>query len=370
MDHNFFRYRVSEKYIASVSKAMLLRIILLLAPSLAFVLPRATQSIVTSQDILYATCAKAWVPLCRTKDVQSYASKPHAVSFLNETVSVVKTDGDYYAFDSICPHRGGLLHYGTYKKGVVTCPYHSFDFDCTDGTLQKRKEGMNLKIYPTRVHDDLVWIALGGFQSNANWTASDLKVTEDGDDADFREVTGVQDMKTDVFSLIDNLLCVLHVGEVHRFGNNVNPEPTKVVHVPDRNGNYFSYIAGAQSYAKASSGSARQLEVEVFNAFAVPFGAMTRVKFGNSTKSVRLHLLPLAPHKTRMFWSLSRNFMTSPLLDPLVRFIMQTTIDEDQDILSKTALSNVPRKQSLTRFDWLTVLYRKRMHALLRQYGE
>lgn len=39
----------------------------------------------------------------------------------------------YYALDETCPHRGGPLHSGPVKDGVVSCPWHFWQFDLQTG---------------------------------------------------------------------------------------------------------------------------------------------------------------------------------------------------------------------------------------------
>lgn len=56
--------------------------------------------------------------------------------------------------------------------------------------------------------------------------------------------------------------------------------------------------------------------VTVFNGFVEPLSTISRVCFGEGyVKTVRVHLLPLGPDKTRMFWGLHRNFLTQSWMD-------------------------------------------------------
>jgi nitrite reductase (NADH) small subunit len=47
--------------------------------------------------------------------------------------AVYNVDGTFFVLDGICPHAGGPLGKGTLTGQVVTCPWHGWQFDVTDG---------------------------------------------------------------------------------------------------------------------------------------------------------------------------------------------------------------------------------------------
>ena len=51
-------------------------------------------------------------------------------------VALFNVDGTFYALDNECPHRGGPLGEGELDGCVVTCPWHSWQFDVTSGESQ------------------------------------------------------------------------------------------------------------------------------------------------------------------------------------------------------------------------------------------
>ena len=48
-------------------------------------------------------------------------------------VGIYNINGQYYAINNICPHLGGVLHYGFLSEQVITCPIHLWEFDVTTG---------------------------------------------------------------------------------------------------------------------------------------------------------------------------------------------------------------------------------------------
>ena len=48
-------------------------------------------------------------------------------------VALFNVAGEIHALDGICPHQGGPLGKGTLESCIVTCPWHGFQFDVTNG---------------------------------------------------------------------------------------------------------------------------------------------------------------------------------------------------------------------------------------------
>jgi nitrite reductase/ring-hydroxylating ferredoxin subunit len=74
-----------------------------------------------------------------------------------QAVAVFNVEGTYYAVDNTCVHRGGPLGEGELEGDVVTCPWHSWQFNVKTGvsvnnpsacvkTYQVKVEGPDLKV--------------------------------------------------------------------------------------------------------------------------------------------------------------------------------------------------------------------------------
>lgn len=50
-----------------------------------------------------------------------------------QIVALFNVNGEFFALDGICPHQGGPLGKGQLKSCTVTCPWHGWQFDVTDG---------------------------------------------------------------------------------------------------------------------------------------------------------------------------------------------------------------------------------------------
>lgn len=68
-------------------------------------------------------------------------------------IAVFKVDGELYALDNTCIHRGGPLGDGVCHDGTVTCPWHGWQFDVTSGAC-RNMPGESVDTYEVRVQGD------------------------------------------------------------------------------------------------------------------------------------------------------------------------------------------------------------------------
>ena len=50
-----------------------------------------------------------------------------------QPVALFRIGDDVYAISAICPHQGGPLDEGGLNDGIVTCPWHGWDFNVKTG---------------------------------------------------------------------------------------------------------------------------------------------------------------------------------------------------------------------------------------------
>ena len=53
-----------------------------------------------------------------------------------KTLCVANVDGEFYAMDNECLHRGGPLGQGTIEDGKVVCPWHGWRWDPKTGLAE------------------------------------------------------------------------------------------------------------------------------------------------------------------------------------------------------------------------------------------
>jgi len=69
----------------------------------------------------------------------------------DEEIALYKLNGEIFALDNECPHMGGPLGEGTIENGVVTCPWHMWQFhintgECCNPEEMPRKNATKLNI--------------------------------------------------------------------------------------------------------------------------------------------------------------------------------------------------------------------------------
>jgi nitrite reductase/ring-hydroxylating ferredoxin subunit len=78
----------------------------------------------------------------------------------DRVVALFNVAGHVHALDGVCPHQGGPLGQGALDGGVITCPWHGWQFDVCTGRHQ-----LNPRIeqprFDVRVEDDWILVDLG-----------------------------------------------------------------------------------------------------------------------------------------------------------------------------------------------------------------
>jgi len=72
-----------------------------------------------------------WQKLTATADVPVGSGKEFAVN--GRIVALFNVDGQFQAIDGICAHQGGPLAKGQLVDGIVTCPWHGWQFEVANG---------------------------------------------------------------------------------------------------------------------------------------------------------------------------------------------------------------------------------------------
>jgi 3-phenylpropionate/trans-cinnamate dioxygenase ferredoxin subunit len=87
-----------------------------------------------------------------------------AVSVDGFPVAIANVEGDYFAFQNLCPHQGTSLGGRPLEEGCyITCVQHSSRYDVRTGTcVQPAADGFHqdLMTFSTRVVEDVVQVEL------------------------------------------------------------------------------------------------------------------------------------------------------------------------------------------------------------------
>lgn len=69
-------------------------------------------------------------------------------------------DGEYRAFESNCPHRGGPLADGSLHGQAVVCPWHGFRFDLRSGEVVGTPSLMHLPLLQVTVESGRIFVTI------------------------------------------------------------------------------------------------------------------------------------------------------------------------------------------------------------------
>lgn len=74
-------------------------------------------------------------------------------------IALSNVEGELYAMDNSCLHRGGPLGQGPLEGAVLTCPWHGWQYDVKDGSACFNKE-IEAKTYPVEVEGNDILVEL------------------------------------------------------------------------------------------------------------------------------------------------------------------------------------------------------------------
>lgn len=77
--------------------------------------------------------SESFVPAGAVADITP--GNPVTVAAGDREIAVFNVAGTFYAVDNTCPHQGGPLAEGYVEGTTVTCPWHAWCFNLTDGKM-------------------------------------------------------------------------------------------------------------------------------------------------------------------------------------------------------------------------------------------
>jgi len=55
------------------------------------------------------------------------------IGLTGRSLAIANVNGQFYAIENTCLHRGGPLGQGELEERIVTCPWHGWQYDVTTG---------------------------------------------------------------------------------------------------------------------------------------------------------------------------------------------------------------------------------------------
>ena len=75
-----------------------------------------------------------------------------------DELAVYNVDGEFYATENFCPHKGAPLSEGVLCGHVVECGLHGWQFDVRTGECLTVRE--TIKTYPLKIEDGILSVDL------------------------------------------------------------------------------------------------------------------------------------------------------------------------------------------------------------------
>lgn len=72
-------------------------------------------------------------------------------------IAVFNVDGNFHAIQGLCPHRAGPLSEGGVEGGVVTCPWHGWQFRIADG-VSPVNPAAKINCYQVKAEGDDIYV--------------------------------------------------------------------------------------------------------------------------------------------------------------------------------------------------------------------
>lgn len=307
----------------------------------------------------------------------SVGVRPVAVQALGQELVLFRRASDRrpVVLSGRCPHRLARLADGHVDGDVLRCPYHQWAF-ADDGVcvhVPSEPDGTRISprarvdSYPVVERDGWIWAFLG---DRGEQERPPLPEGPALDPTGWRTLRGEWSWNAHFTRVVENAVDIAHTPFLHArsFGNPEAPV------MPDH-----EVIEDAGS-----------ISIDVSLAMPNP-GGLTRLLFPGGLNRVRLGVappavnwldatfpngwrmvlvlanLPVDEGRTRTFWMQHRNFLTSPLADPIARALTRQILGEDLQTVEGQGASPVPlsvAEELSTRSDVLSLAYRRRLAAM------
>jgi nitrite reductase (NADH) small subunit len=96
-----------------------------------------------------------FVRAAKTSEVP--AGAVHEFQAEGKTIALANVAGKFFAINNTCIHRAGPLGQGSLEGNIVTCPWHGWEYDVTNGKLVQNPS-MGVACYATEVRGEEVFV--------------------------------------------------------------------------------------------------------------------------------------------------------------------------------------------------------------------
>lgn len=331
-----------------------------------------------SNSMKYSMLSHNWYVIGETKDFS--VNHPKKIMIKNTPISIWRdSNGAFSGIYDVCPHRGASLSNGRIdqKLNCVVCPYHTFKFNKKGRLIQttgqksiRQNEHFNLKTdvpyFKVVSLDDWVYLYNEpNYEISHSPYASSNTIWREPEalDNDYRSVCLQKKFKVDARTLSENSLDILHISEVHMFGNKEKPIPLtdKIEKISE------GHVKATYEYESSKDSTAYKLygikNLIIENEYILPHYTVARVKFGNYVNTIVTSALPVNDEESILFVKAYRNnwvyniHLLNYLFDKVTSDLMEKTLCEDKGVV-ESIYQEYKDGNYITKYDELIKYYR------------
>ena len=96
-----------------------------------------------------------FIKVCKKSEIPGDTGK--LVQAKGKDIALFKHNGKVCAIYAHCPHQGGPLDEGGITDGMVTCPWHGWEFNVENGECGFNK-AIKQPTFPVKEEGDDVWV--------------------------------------------------------------------------------------------------------------------------------------------------------------------------------------------------------------------
>ena len=324
--------------------------------------------------------------------------KPKQIKIRNINYIIWKGSNGYYGLRDICSHQGSSFQEGIIRNNTISCPYHGYIFNDNGNLIEipktkiRNKNCYNIESFKVEEKEGIIFMNTIPITLE-NYNMIDPKyiwIEPESSKSDNKVIIITENFEHYAKFITVNSLDICHIGFVHTFGNNKNPNPisnTKIQKCNDSLYHYkisYEYLAGDKSIVNTLYNFTK---IIVENEYIQPHTTVARVLFGNYSSTIITIAQPISQFKTRLFvkayrnyWYFTKstnifekihNFFINNIGDLFTYYTMFETLKQDKrivDNIDKTNYQSMHGKFSV-KYDMLSTHY-KHNYKKLFEYDD
>jgi nitrite reductase (NADH) small subunit len=99
----------------------------------------------------------AYIKVAEVGDIPNHSGRRYDVA--DRQIALFHLDDNYYAIDNLCSHAGGPLADGSLEGTRVTCPWHAWEYDLTNGACLTNPNATQA-YYPVKIDGNDILVAV------------------------------------------------------------------------------------------------------------------------------------------------------------------------------------------------------------------